>query len=80
MIVPTKLKSEALSFSNFVIDGKNINVETIRQDKFGNQIHVSILGAPVNIGKGKKGVYGIFRNITERKNAEEALKNAIENA
>ena len=80
LIVPTKLKSEALSFSNFVIDGKNINVETIRQDKFGNQIHVSILGAPVNIGKGKKGVYGIFRNITERKNAEEALKNAKENA
>jgi two-component system, sensor histidine kinase and response regulator len=80
LIVPPNLKSEALSFSNFVIDGKNINVETIRQDKFGNQIHVSILGALVNIGKDKKGVYGIFRNIIERKNAEETLKKTKEDA
>jgi len=80
LIVPPNLKSEALSFSNFIIDGKNINVETIRQDKFGNQIHVSILGAPVNISKGIKGVYGIFRNITERKNAEVSLKKAKEDA
>ena len=80
LIVPPNLKSEALSFSNFIIDGKNINVESIRQDKFGNQIHVSILGAPVNISKGIKGVYGIFRNITERKNAEVSLKKAKEDA
>lgn len=80
LIVPPHLKNEAESFSKFIINGKNINVETIRQDKNGNEINVSILGAPIQIEKGKKGVYGIFRNITERKNAEEALKKAKEEA
>ena len=80
LIVPPNLKSEALSISNLIIDGKNVNIESIRQDKFGNQFYVSILGAPVKIAKDKKGVYGIFRNITERKNAEEALKKAKDDA
>lgn len=76
LIVPPSLASEADSFSKFIIKGKNLNVESLRQDKNGNQIYVSILGAPIQISKGKKGVYGIFRNISGRKNAEEALRKA----
>jgi PAS domain S-box-containing protein len=80
LIVPSHLKTQAGTFSNSVIEGANLNVETIRQDKYGNLIHVSILGAPVMIKRNAKGVYGIFRNITERKSAEEALKKAMEKA
>ena len=78
LIVPPGLASEAESFSKFIINGKNLSVDSIRQDKNGNQIHVSILGAPIEISKGKIGVYGIFRDITDRKKSEEALKKAID--
>lgn len=80
LIVPPKLKSEAQSIRSLVLDNNNINIETVRQDKYGNQFYVSVLGAPVNISRNEKGVYGIFRNISEKKDAEDTLKKAKEDA
>jgi PAS domain S-box-containing protein len=78
LIAPESLYQEATSISKRVGQGEKVIVETIRQDKKGNQIHVSILGTPIEIGGGQVGVYGIYRNISEQKKARLALEESEE--
>ncbi len=78
LIAPESLYQEATSISKRVGQGEKIIIETIRQDKRGDQIHVSILGTPIEIGGGQVGVYVIYRNISEQKKARLALKESEE--
>jgi PAS domain S-box-containing protein len=80
LIAPGDFYNEASSITEKVGKGEKVTMETIRQDKNGNKIHVSILGTPIEIGGGQVGVYGIYRNITERKEYESELKLAKEKA
>jgi PAS domain S-box-containing protein len=61
-----------------VARGEKIKTETIRQHKDGRLIHVSVLGTPIEIEGGQIAVYGIYRDITDRKNAEIALRDSEE--
>ncbi len=78
LIVPENLYSEADSISKTVARGEKIRTETIRQHKDGRLIHVSVLGTPIEIEGGQVAVYGIYRDITDRKNADIALKESEE--
>jgi len=80
LIAPENFSHEALAITEKVGKGEKVMVETIRQDKSGNKIHVSILGTPIEIGGGQIGVYGIYRNITDRKEYESKLRLAKEKA
>ncbi|MDP8237636.1 MAG: PAS domain S-box protein [Candidatus Hatepunaea meridiana] len=74
LIVPEHLKTEGHKATHDVSEGKSVQLETIRCNKSGKLIHVSILGNPIKLKGDQLAVYGIYRDITERKQAEEALK------
>ncbi|MFW6196076.1 MAG: PAS domain S-box protein, partial [Thermoplasmatota archaeon] len=74
LIVPEDQKDNAKSVSNFVLSGESTEVETVRKRKDGSLVNVSVLGYPIKLEDQQIGAYGIYRDITERKKAEKALK------
>jgi len=67
------LHREASGITQRIADGENSFVETVRWKKDGSLIYVSILGKPILIDGDQIAVYGIYRDITARKEAEAAL-------
>ncbi len=65
---------EARAFSAATAAGENIAAESVRRRKDGSPIQVSFLGIPVFLSDGKIFGYGIYRDISERKNTEESLR------
>lgn len=74
LIVPEDEESSADSISNFVLSGESMQIETVRKRKDGSLVNVSMLGYSIELDNQQVGAYGIYRNITERKKAEQALK------
>jgi len=74
IIVPGNLLDEASSFSQAVIAGKVVQKETVRKRKDGSLVNVFILGYPIMAEGKQQGIYAIYSDITERKQAEEQLK------
>ena len=54
--------------------GETINLETIRKRKDGNLIHVSLRSTPIRTGDEILGYLVIYRDITDRKKQETALR------
>lgn len=74
LIVPEELSDLATFISNRVTEGQKANIESLRRRKDGSLIEVSILGAPVHTESGQVGVYGIYRDISDRKAMEVKLE------
>ena len=74
LIVPDNRKNEGLEYSDRAARGERLEVETVRARKDGSPVHVSLLATPIRIDGKKIGVYGIYRDISVRIQAEEALK------
>jgi len=70
LIVPENLKDEGEQATGDVADGKRIQLETVRRNKNGDKIHVSILGKPIKSDDQIIAVYGIYRDISDRVQAE----------
>lgn len=73
LIVPPDQTDRALALSHTVSDGESIRCEGVRLRKDGRPVPVFIIGTPVKIDGGQIGVYGIYRDLTEQKEAEEQL-------
>lgn len=73
LIVPHHLLSEGSDLTNRITHSETISTETIRRRKDGSLVDVSILGTPIKVEGGQVAVYGIYRDITERKRAEAEL-------
>ncbi|MCX6133088.1 MAG: PAS domain S-box protein [Ignavibacteriales bacterium] len=73
LVAPPELRGEARSLSQRVARGQRVEVDSRRKCKDGTLVDVSILGAPIFHGGNQMGVYAVYRDITERKVAEEQL-------
>src|SRR5580704_2730717 len=74
VIVPQTLLEESRGFTGQVVSGR-LEVETVRMRKDGTNVHVSLLAVPVTTVSGEHVAnYAIYRDITERKLAEERLR------
>ncbi|MDH3251546.1 MAG: PAS domain S-box protein [Ignavibacteria bacterium] len=78
LIAPPHLKDEAISLTRKVTAGEMVSFDTVRIRKDGTLVDVSILGTPVREPSGKAAVYGIYRDITDRMRASEALQKSEE--
>jgi len=74
LIVDEALSDEASELTRQVIAHNSVQKDTIRYRKDGTRLYVSILGHPVTLAEGQVGVYGIYRDVTERVRAETALR------
>lgn len=73
LIAPGHLRDNATHLTNTGARGETFSTESVRRRKDGTLIHVSILGAPIHLHGRQVAVYGIYRDITDRKEAEAAL-------
>ncbi|MBN2246983.1 MAG: PAS domain S-box protein [Candidatus Aminicenantes bacterium] len=73
LIAPPEKLGEAKSVSEQTFRGEKIDLETVRQRKDKSKIHVSVCGSPIVIDNQQVAIYAIYRDITPRKKAEEAL-------
>jgi two-component system, sensor histidine kinase and response regulator len=80
LVAPDDLRDRAYGVTGDVASGKRIDFETRRRRKDGSIIDVSVIASPIVIGDEQVAVYAIYRNITERIEAERKLRQAKEEA
>jgi PAS domain S-box-containing protein len=75
LIVPQALVESAQEYTNQLKHGGRLEVETVRRRKNGSEVYVSLLALRVTTTSGEQVVnYAIYRDITERRLAEERLR------
>ena len=77
LLVPPKYRLEATDVTQTVAQGEKFSLETVRRRKDGALLHVSLVGSPILIGGEQVAAYGIYRDISDRKQAEASLKQAL---
>lgn len=70
LIVPENFTDEANKLSSEVLDGRGVFKESFRCHKDGTMVDVAIRGYPVTLRGEQIGVYGVYQDISARKNAE----------
>jgi PAS domain S-box-containing protein len=74
LIVPDDLWEESERLQAALKRGERVNAETMRKRKDGTRLMVSFVAAPVEVNNGTLQIYGMYRDITKRKRAEQALR------
>jgi PAS domain S-box-containing protein len=74
LVVPEELSAEADEYTRRGLRGESLDVETVRKHKDGTRVHVSVISGPVSISGSQISEYVIYREITERKRAEQRLR------
>jgi len=73
LIAPEDKVEEASQITLKVGSGEAVRTETVRRRKDGTAVVVELMAAPVWIGDRHIGDYASYRDVTERKRAEEEL-------
>jgi PAS domain S-box-containing protein len=71
LIVSEDLLDEARSLTQKTLQGQVVEKQTVRKSKGGSLVDVSILGYPITFNGEQIGVYAVYKDITERKQAAE---------
>ena len=77
LVMPSKYLNNGISITNKVVAGENVDFEAVRQQKDGKLIDVSVLASPIIADGEVVAIFAIYRDITERKRAEEKLRSAL---
>ncbi|MBN1828804.1 MAG: PAS domain S-box protein [Deltaproteobacteria bacterium] len=78
LIVPDEFREEASWYTGQVAAGGRISFESVRQRHDGSRLHVSVLAIPLYDEIGQTAIYCIYRDISEQKQAETALRESEE--
>ena len=78
MIVPDELQDEVQKFNGMLASPQRVETEAVRRRKDGSRLYVSIVHVPISLPGGEVARYTIYRDITERKQAEEQLRATTE--
>jgi PAS domain S-box-containing protein len=70
-IIPSGAKRESAILMEQLIQGKPVQASTTRQRKDGSTIPVDLYGVPIIVNNQAHGIFGMYVDITERKEAEE---------
>lgn len=73
LIVPDSLQGESIELDFGVQRGERVMTETVRQHRDGHLIDVSVLATPIDVN-GPVGAFAIYRDITDKKRREAALR------
>jgi len=76
ILAPDDLGQEAVDITDKVATGARVDVESVRRCKDGTLLDVSIRGAPIKIGREQVAVFGIYRDITNKKRLKARLLHA----
>ena len=74
LIVPEGMREESERLLEVLKSGERVSAELVRGRKDGSLLNVSFIAAPVAADGGLPGIYGIYRDITERKRSEDTLR------
>lgn len=78
LIVPPDRMAEAQRASAAAAAGRNAIDVTVRRRRDGSAVTVSVLCTPITLESGAPAVYSIYRDISERRRAEEELRRSEE--
>jgi len=74
MIVPDEYRTEAERTWESVRDGQRVDTEGLRRRKDRQQFYVAVSLVPFSLPGGEFAVYEIYRDVTERKRADDSLR------
>jgi PAS domain S-box-containing protein len=73
LVIPEDRMEEASALSQAALNNKARRKDTVRKRKDGSLVDVDAFGYPIQFGNKTVGVYAVYTDITERKQAEETL-------
>ncbi|MFN8457685.1 MAG: PAS domain S-box protein [Anaerolineae bacterium] len=74
VVASTELRAEAISYSEQMTQGKQIHSFTRRTRKDGYPVEVELLAVPVVVDNEPVAIFALYHDLTEIKQAEEALR------
>lgn len=77
LIVPEEHEDEACELASQILEGVSVDVSTRRQRKDGSLIDVLVYGVPVTVDERTIANFGIYVDITERKDAEKQIRQSL---
>ncbi len=64
LVVPDDLKNEAIRIDNILSQNNKVVSQTVRKDKYGNRIDVSVIGTAIIVNDEPVAIIGIYHDIT----------------